>query len=354
MTHRRDPEGRGRPSHSYELAPSVEMLFPKRSEPRLAQQVTAELTELFISENLKVRQQESEGTTDFLEKQLEDARESLSEQEAKVTGVRKRARRGFADAGSEQPSDPGWSAIATSKRRRCSEYREAAAGLSPGSAGARTECAKPMPAGWRREATHRRQPIWRRVDAQLEKLRAQLADLSSRYTDQLSRCAKHRRTRSPRAGSGQGQPRCGIEGRARKPKQPADNSGAIDPTLTGPALQTQSQLQANQLEIQNRESAIASLKARINDYQGRLNAEPATEQELADLTRGYDQSKANYDDLLKKKDESAMATSMEADAARRAVHHARSSQFAVKAGLPKPAQILRHSAWGSAWLWDSS
>ncbi len=35
------------------------------------------------------------------------------------------------------------------------------------------------------------------------------------------------------------------------------------------------------------------------------------EQQLADLTRGYDQSKANYDDLLKKKNESEMATSME-------------------------------------------
>ena len=35
------------------------------------------------------------------------------------------------------------------------------------------------------------------------------------------------------------------------------------------------------------------------------------EQQLADLTRGYEQSKASYDDLLKKKNESAMATSME-------------------------------------------
>ena len=35
------------------------------------------------------------------------------------------------------------------------------------------------------------------------------------------------------------------------------------------------------------------------------------EQQLTDLTRGYDQSKANYDDLLKKKNDSAMATSME-------------------------------------------
>jgi hypothetical protein len=53
------------------------------------------------------------------------------------------------------------------------------------------------------------------------------------------------------------------------------------------------------------------LKAKVTDYQARLNQEPVREQQLSDLTRGYEQSKANYDDLLKKKNESAMATSME-------------------------------------------
>jgi capsular polysaccharide biosynthesis protein len=70
-------------------------------------------------------------------------------------------------------------------------------------------------------------------------------------------------------------------------------------------------LQSNQAEIGNREQAIATLKARINSYQERLNAGPASEQQLADLTRGYEQSKVDYDDLLKKKNESVMATSME-------------------------------------------
>jgi len=65
------------------------------------------------------------------------------------------------------------------------------------------------------------------------------------------------------------------------------------------------------VEIANREVRSRSLKARINDYQGRLNLEPSTEQQLEELTRGYEQSKANYDDLLKKKDDSEMATSME-------------------------------------------
>jgi hypothetical protein len=73
----------------------------------------------------------------------------------------------------------------------------------------------------------------------------------------------------------------------------------------------ESQLRSNQLEITNREHSIAVLKAKVDEYQARLNQEPIREQQLADLTRGYEQSKANYDDLLKKKNESKMATSME-------------------------------------------
>ena len=53
-------------------------------DPHVAQQVTSELTDLFINENLKSRQQESEDTTKFIESQLEDARATLAEQEAKV------------------------------------------------------------------------------------------------------------------------------------------------------------------------------------------------------------------------------------------------------------------------------
>src|SRR3984885_4801196 len=61
----------------------------------------------------------------------------------------------------------------------------------------------------------------------------------------------------------------------------------------------------------NKEHEIAALKTKIDDYQRRLNEEPAREQQFADLTRNYEQSKADYDELLKKKNSSQMATSME-------------------------------------------
>src|SRR5580692_11293883 len=53
-------------------------------DPRTAQRVTSELTNLFISENLESRQHQSEGTTKFLEDQLETARRSLADQEEKI------------------------------------------------------------------------------------------------------------------------------------------------------------------------------------------------------------------------------------------------------------------------------
>jgi uncharacterized protein involved in exopolysaccharide biosynthesis len=76
-------------------------------------------------------------------------------------------------------------------------------------------------------------------------------------------------------------------------------------------MELQSQLKVNRLEIANRERSIRELQARIGDYQSRLNREPIREQQLTDITRGYDQSRANYDSLLKKKNDSELATSLE-------------------------------------------
>ena len=57
-------------------------------DPRIAQAVTGELTDLFINENSKVRQQESEATTSFLEQQLEEARAKPSRPGGKGQAIR--------------------------------------------------------------------------------------------------------------------------------------------------------------------------------------------------------------------------------------------------------------------------
>ena len=59
-------------------------IYYSSHDPHVAQKVTSELTNLFISENLEMRQRQSEDTTKFLESQLEAARNTLAEQEAKI------------------------------------------------------------------------------------------------------------------------------------------------------------------------------------------------------------------------------------------------------------------------------
>ncbi len=264
-------------------------------DPHIAQQVTSELTQLFINENTRAREEQSMATTHFMEQQLEEARVSLAAQEAKVKQF-EAAHEGALPsqqqsnitilAGLQGQLQNQQDSLNTAKQQRV-YYQSMVEQYKTLHAAGRSVDGAPSEVG--------------ALNLQLERLNAQLTDLSAHYTDsypdvvrvkaQIAAVEKQKGDllASPTKGG---------------PRQPTESE-------TGPMLQLQSQLQANQVEIQGRERAVAALEARISEYQSRLNAQPGTEQELLDVTRGYEQSKAIYDDLLKKKTQSVMATSME-------------------------------------------
>src|SRR3989454_10541602 len=59
-------------------------IYYSSGNPHVAQQVTSELTSLFIDESLEERTQQSVSTTEFLEHHLEQARKDLAEQEERL------------------------------------------------------------------------------------------------------------------------------------------------------------------------------------------------------------------------------------------------------------------------------
>lgn len=275
--------------------------------PQIAQQVTTQLTDLFIDENLKARQQESQDTTSFLESRLEDARTNLADQEAKVDQYDAKH---VGELPSQQASNiqilnglqsqlqNEQDARNTAKQQGI--YLQALIGQYQALNGtSRTADTSPtsLPA----------------IDQQLDTLRSKLTNLSAHYTDRYpdvqnlkDEVAKTEKMRDELLVDLKAKSTSG--GKASQASVARDTRNGVQNSALA---QVESQLQANKVEITNREQSVASLKARIDQYQARLNDEPAREQELDDLTRGYDQSKANYDDLLKKKNESALATSME-------------------------------------------
>jgi protein tyrosine kinase modulator len=279
--------------------------------PYTSQQVTSELTNLFINENLEVRQQQSEDTTKFLESQLETARKNLADQEDRIRQFKGQhvgempgqlASNLQILSGLQSQLQSQEDALNAARQQHvylqtlADQYRSLL-GSSKSSDG----IAVGLPA----------------LDQELDKLKTHLADLSSHYTDRhpdvrklKEQIAKTEKMRDQLLASFKTE---GTEaaGDGADPASPLGQGQGADPTQASMSLQIQSQLRSNQLEITNRERSVATLKTKIDEYQARLNQEPVREQQLSDLTRGYDQSKANYDDLLKKKNESRMATSME-------------------------------------------
>jgi succinoglycan biosynthesis transport protein ExoP len=277
--------------------------------PTVAQQVTGELTNLFINENLEVRQQKSEDTTQFLESQLETARKSLSAQENRISQFKEQhvgempgqlASNLQILQGLQSQLQNEDDALNSARQQHvylqtlADQYR-----TLQGSAKSADGTTRGLPA----------------VEEELEALKAQFADLSSRYTDRHPDVRKLKQQIS-KTEKLRDQLLAGLK--ARGAKSPSNNAESEDSPAQGasPAQASmlapvQSQLRSNQLEIANREHSVAALKAKLDGYQSRLNQEPIREQQLADLTRGYEQSQSNYDDLLKKKNESKMATSME-------------------------------------------
>ena len=290
-------------SHGDDKKLSAFNIYYENRDPKMAQLATAELANLFITENLEQRQQRSENTTNFLEDQLDQARANLAQQEAKV--------RVFKDqhlgelpsqtqsnlqilAGLQNQVQANQDSLNRAKQQNTyleslvNQYRALDSGSKPGEGG---------PVGLAE------------IDKELDRLKAQLSDLTSHYTD------KHPDVRKTREQIAQ------VE-KTRERIIAAMNSGAnssspepaattpLDPK-SAPMLELESQLKANRLEIANRQAEIKEEQDKINQYQARLNMAPVMEQQFADITRDYEQSKTDYESLLAKKNQSEMSTDLE-------------------------------------------
>jgi polysaccharide biosynthesis transport protein len=277
--------------------------------PELAQQVNSELTSLFIDENLRSQQQLSESTTAFLSSQLADARTNLQEQEARIRDFKARH---LGDLPSQVQSNvqilSGLQGQLQAAQRALDgaaqqklyleslqqQYESVQAALGSGD----TSVTPPVT-----------------LEKELMDMRLRLADLRSKYTDDYPDIVILRdNIAKTEALKKQIEGEIASNQRANKPESgvaPVAAPTVVQSGAPTPIMQVESQLKANQLEIEDYQKAETELEAKISAYQARLNLTPETEQELADISRGYEESKANYDSLLQKQNESQLATSLE-------------------------------------------
>ena len=275
--------------------------------PEIAQQVNSELTSLFIDENLKSQQQLSESTTAFLNAQLADARVKLEEQEAKVREFKAKH---LGDLPSQLQSNvqilsglQGQLQIIQRQLDGATQQKLYLESLLQQYQSAQTAGGSGDSAMTPTDATEK----------DLIDMRSRLADARSRYTDDhpdiialKGKIAQTELLKKRLEGD------VASEG-ADKTRDTASGGLTEAAQHSSPAsmMQVQSQLKANQLEIQNYQKRRRDIDALISSYQARLNLTPETEQALSDISRGYEESKSNYTSLLQKQNQSQLATSLE-------------------------------------------
>jgi succinoglycan biosynthesis transport protein ExoP len=277
-------------------------IYFSADNPYTAQQVTGELTNILISENLEAGIQNSDNTTKFLDSQLEEARKALALQEEKVRQFKDRNLGELPGqlqsnlqilAGLQNQLASEQDALGRAKQQNA--YYESLIGQYKTVAATQPKAGQPNTLGL---------PA---LDQELDRLKAQLADLRSRYTDQHPDVRKLKEqvaeTEKMRL-----QVLADMKAKAADPSNSTpEYASAKD---MAPLMEVESQLKGNQIEIANRQHTIADLEGKINQYQARLNGAPVREEELADLTRDYDQSQKDYDSLLARRNQSAEATNL--------------------------------------------
>jgi uncharacterized protein involved in exopolysaccharide biosynthesis len=162
------------------------------------------------------------------------------------------------------------------------------------------------------------------MDQQLAALQIQLAGLQSRYTDDYPDVIK---TKNDIAALKQ---KIAESEEQKKEAVPEKNpKSTVEPPQVS---QLRSQIHNSEQVIAEKTRAQEQIKQQIKVYQDRVQSSPAIEQQFKELTRDHDTALAFYNDLLKKRDQSAMATDLE--------HHQEGEQFRVldPANLPdKPS-----------------
>lgn len=260
-------------------------------DPRLVQNVTSRLTSLFIEENLQAREQQSASTTAFLDQQLQEARADLKEQ---TKGVKQFKAQFVGELPGELQSNlqllnglqvrmqQATEALNRSEQQKLylnsmlSAYRATPwLATTSGGLGAAPD-----------------------MDAKLTRLKAELDELKARYTEKHPAVVQ---VRDEIVGA--------EKLKAEIDKDKVDDGGGL-PVSRGVA-EIKSQLKGTDLDIENRKKEIASIQSAMQGYENRLKDTPLREQQLADLTRDYEQSRQNYEDLLGKKNDSALATDLE-------------------------------------------
>jgi len=285
------------------------------SNPRVAQRITNELTSMFIDESMRERTQQSTDTTEFLTSELTDAQNDLAAQEAKLREYKMKF---LGELPEQQTSNlqilsslqaqlyAGEEALQRAEQQRTylSAMREQYEALSTpqvsadGSVSLSGNVQEPP-------ALVQAEGILLDLQKQLQQAHAKFGEQYPDVIQLKGQIADWKKTiKQLEAESAD---KVSADPKKDKTPTPSVTSNATRLSLG----EIESRLKALEIETAGDRKDVAEIQAKIKDVQARLNMTPVREQQLAEITRTYENSRQQYQSLLQKKLQSELASNLE-------------------------------------------
>jgi polysaccharide chain length determinant protein (PEP-CTERM system associated) len=276
------------------------------NNPSIAAAVANRLSSLFIEENLKIREQQASGTTEFLTNELTMAKAKLDQIEASVTNYKKRFMGGLPE---QRDTNLKIFEQMQMQKQRISESLRAAQDrklfIQKQLSDMEMPASLPVATGSEKDNPYLKKPSLIPKDAssvsaadtggtydtKKDKLKRELEDLLTKYTDNHPDVIAIKKKMA----------------KLENNKDTYDNDIKSDPRY----MELKSQLMLTSLEINRLQDENASISAQINKYMGRIEQTPAREQDMAALLREYESTKIAYQTLLNKSQGAQQAENLE-------------------------------------------
>ena len=272
-------------------------------DPAVAQKITSQLAGLYIDENLRVREEQTQGVSEFLDQQLKETKAKLLEFESKLTSFK------MSHMGSLPEQQQANLAVlgrlqqqlqaSIDSTNRLEEQQQRLQGELKSLSNLR-KTARPS-----RVET----PAVQRSPSPLAQKKIELGILQQRYTPE------HPDVRKLRAEIAllEQQQEVSPETVARREEEPSSRevSGDLQNSQASEAIQLNRQIELVERQVQQGLKEQEGIKLEIAGYQARVDNIPRIEQMQKDISRDYEITREHYQKLLARKNEAEMAGSLE-------------------------------------------
>ena len=272
------------------------------NDPYLAQSVCREITSMFLEEDIKSRETRAEGTTDFLDQQLDDATKNMNEQDAKLAAFKSKYL---------GPLPEDTAATLGMLGSLNTELDAVTQGLERDiqTRSLNQSLLDQQIAAWKSSQATSSGVSPDTLQEQLKKAQDELANLQAHYTDQWpavrAKKAEVEELKKKFAAAQANKPPLNTQ---EKTPDAASNSLASEPQ---PIQGLRAQISAINIAIQEKTKQQEDLRNKIRTYEGRLQLSPVVEQQYRELTRDFTTATDEYNTLLKQRGSAARGAELE-------------------------------------------